>query len=501
MVKIKETDVLVIGGGINGAGIARDLAGRGLTVVLCEKDDLASATSSKSSKMIHGGLRYLEYYEFRLVREALKERDVLLRSAPHLVQPMSFVLPHYKKLRPWWMIRMGLFMYDLLAGWRKLLPSSYGEVLTGTLMGEPLKRDFERGFVYSDCWVDDARMVALNAKGASEKGADILTRTECTDLYKHPDQPRWIASLDNRVTGEKLKVHARLVINASGPWVNQTLNLVAPDAIQHKVRWVRGSHIVVPKLYQGDHAYLLQNDDRRVVFLWPYEKKYTLIGTTEADFNGNLDKPETADAEKEYLCAAVGKFFRHAPQVSDIVWDYSGVRPLVDDGNASASAVTREYIIENRVIKDLPMINVYGGKLTTFRPLSEHVADTAVKVLGKGGKRWTHKAHLPGGEGVGTSFTNFLSIIKREYNWMPEPLLQRYARAYGSRLRQLIGNAKRISDLGAHFGDQVYEAEIRYLCEQEWAMTADDILWRRSKLGLHISPETRAQIETYLAAR
>lgn len=500
MVKIKETDVLVIGGGINGAGIARDLAGRGLSVVLCEKGDLASATSSKSSKMIHGGLRYLEHYEFRLVREALKERDNLLHAAPHLVQPMSFVLPHHKKLRPWWMIRAGLFLYDLLAGFRKKLPSSYGDVLTGTLMGEPLKREFERGFVYSDCWVDDARMVVLNAMGAAEKGADILTRTECTDLYRHADQPRWVAALDNLVNGEKLKVHARLIVNASGPWVNQTLNLAAPEAVRHKIRWVRGSHIVVPRLYQGDHAYLLQNDDKRVVFMWPYEKKYTLIGTTESEFTGNLDKPKATVAEKEYLCAAVNKFFRHAVKPSDVIWDYSGIRPLIDDGHQNASSVSREYLLDIQQIKDLPLINVYGGKITTFRPLSEHVGNEAVKLLGKGGKKWTRQASLPGGEGAGENIAIFMKTLKREFNWMPEPLLYRYAHAYGARCRVVLKNCRRIADLGQHFGDQVYEAEIRYLLEHEWAMTAEDILWRRSKLGLHVSPETQQNIEAYLSA-
>lgn len=489
--------MLVIGGGVNGAAVARDLAGRGLSVVLCEKDDLAAATSSASTKLIHGGLRYLEYYEFRLVRESLKEREVLLHAAPHIIWPLSFVLPHHKALRPWWLIRLGLFIYDHLGG-RKSLPSSRGEVLTGTFMGEPLKRDYRRGFIYSDCWVEDSRLVVLNALDAAEKGADILTRALCTDLYKHSDQERWVATIELAATRETLKVQAKMVVNAAGPWVNDVARLVAPDAPAHKIRWVKGSHIIVPRLYQGEHAYILQSGDKRIVFAIPYEKKYTLIGTTEEDYTGDLDQASISEAEVNYLCTTVSEYFRHSVTPDDIEWTYSGIRPLLDDGAAEARAVTRDYVLAMQEHKNLPILSVYGGKITTARRLAEQAADMVVEKLGKGKKKWTAEAPLPGGEEAGATVATFIKTLKREYNWMPEPLLLRYARAYGTRLRNILRGCKKISDLGTHFGDQVYECEVKYLIDTEWARTAEDILWRRSKLGLHTSAETQARIDDYV---
>lgn len=489
---------MVIGGGVNGAGIARDLAGRGLSVVLCEKNDLASATSSASTKLIHGGLRYLEYYEFRLVREALKEREVLLRSAPHIIWPMTFILPHHNKLRPWWLIRMGLFLYDHLGG-RRSLPKSQGHMFPGTRLGQPLKSIFKRGFSYADCWVEDTRLVILAALDAAEKGASILSRTECVHLAKHAKNNGWTATLHDNITDESYKVHASMVVNAAGPWVGKTLQLAgAADIGKYKIRWVKGSHIIVPKLYPGDHAYILQNGDGRVVFVIPYEKKYSLIGTTDIEYHGDIDEVRIEMEEVEYLCNAVNQYFRHQIKADEVQWTYSGVRPLVDDGEKDAKAVTRDYILDMEEHKGAPILSIYGGKITTFRKLSEHVGEKVVATLGRGGGNWTADAPLPGAETSGANFDTFLKTLKREFNWLPEALAFRLARAYGSRVRTLLRGCKRLSDMGEDLGDQVYEAEIRYLATVEWAMTLDDILWRRSKLGLHISEETQNKIAKLL---
>lgn len=497
MTKLREVDVLVIGGGVNGCGIARDLAGRGLSVILCEKDDLACATSSASTKLIHGGLRYLEHYEFRLVRESLKEREVLLKSAPHIIWPLTFILPHHKKLRPWWLIRLGLFLYDHLGG-RKILPKSRGHFLPGTLMGQPLKAEFRRGFSYADCWVEDTRLVVLNAIDAQEKGAEIMTRTSCLDLEKHAKQDLWVVTLQDENTEEKFRVHARLVVNASGPWVNKTLALAGKDMIKHKVRWVKGSHIILPRLYQGDHAYILQNDDGRVVFTIPYEKKYTLVGTTDIEYNEDIEEVRITVEEVEYLCAAVNRFFRHAIKPGDVEWTYSGVRPLLDDGDATAQTVTRDYLLEMEDFKGVPILSVYGGKITTFRRLAEQAAALVTAKLGKGGKAWTARAALPGGEGGGGNFETFQKTLRREYAWLPEPLAQRLCRAYGSRVRDILRGAKRLADLGEYLGENVYEAELKYLVTREWAQTMEDILWRRSKLGLHTTEETQKKMKKLL---
>jgi len=499
--KIKQVDVLVIGGGVNGCGIARDLAGRGLSVMLVEKDDLASATSSASTKLIHGGLRYLEYYEFRLVREALQEREVLLRAAPHIIWPLTFVLPHHAKLRPWWMIRLGLFLYDHLGG-RKILAKSRGLSLTGNIAGAPLKDDFRRGFSYSDCWVEDTRLVVLNARDAADKGAEIWTRTECAALEKHPSENLWVASLNDLHTEESFKVHAKCIVNASGPWVGRTLGLIdggsGAGIGKYKVRWVKGSHIIVPRLYQGEHAYILQNDDKRIVFAIPYERKFTLIGTTDIEYTGDIEEVRISLEEVEYLSAAVSRFFRQPVRPEDVQWTYSGVRPLVDDGSGNASAVTRDYILDMEDYKGLPILSAYGGKITTFRRLSEHAAEMVLQHFGLPVKNWTAGAHLPGGEQAVMNFEAFVKGLRREYGWLPEALAYRYARAYGTRLREIIRHAKRLQDLGEHCGEHVYEAELRYLVQQEWAMTLEDVLWRRSKLGLHTTAETQANIEILL---
>lgn len=497
MTKMKAVDVLVIGGGVNGTGIARDLAGRGLSVMLCEKDDLASATSSASTKLIHGGLRYLEHGEFRLVREALREREILLRSAPHIIRPMTFVLPHHKKLRPWWLIRLGLFIYDHLGG-RRFLPASQGMSFAGTKIGQPLKPLYKRGFCYSDCWVDDARLVALNALDAYEKGAQVLTRTECVALEPHPKGEGWVASLHDHVSEGNFRVQAGFVVNAAGPWVNGVLGLVNAGIEKYKVRWVKGSHIIVPRVYLGDHAYILQNEDRRIVFAIPYEHDYTLIGTTDIEYTGDLEEVRITMEEVEYLCGVVNNYFRHQIKPEDVEWTYSGVRPLLDDGKDAAASVTRDYMLDVEEYQGARILNVYGGKLTTFRRLSEQVGNKIVELRGRGRGPWTSNAAMPGGEGSASNFDTFFKTFRREFSWIPEPLAYRYARAYGSRCREFLRGFKRLSDLGHHLGDNVYEVEISYLVKVEWAMTLDDVLWRRSKLGLHVSEETQGNIKKYL---
>ena len=487
----KKTDVLVIGGGINGAGIARDLAGRGLAVMLCERDDLACATSSASTKLIHGGLRYLEHFEFGLVRSALKEREVLLKSAPHIIWPMDFILPHHKALRPRWLIRLGLFLYDHLGG-RKILPASKSHNMTGTLLGQPLKNEFRFGFSYADCWVEDSRLVVLNALDAHEKGAEILTRAECVKLERHPSDEGWLVTLYDHVTAATFMVHTSMIVNATGPWVNKTLDLSGTLAPEHKVRWVKGSHIIVPRLYNGDHAYILQNEDKRIVFVIPYEREYSLIGTTDVDYQGGLDEVGIEIDEVEYLCAAVSKYFRHTVKPENVQWTYSGVRPLLDDGKG-ASAVTRDYVLDFTDYQGAPILSVYGGKITTFRKLAEAVGDQITRILDRGGRAWTEKASLPGGELV-ADFNAFYKTFRREFTWLPEKLMLRLARSYGTRARDILRGFKRVPDMGAHLGDDVYEAEVRYLVNVEWAMTAEDVLWRRSKLGLHVSEETENNI-------
>ena len=496
MPKAKKTDVLVIGGGINGAGIARDLAGRGLSVILCEKGDLASATSSASTKLIHGGLRYLEQHEFKLVRESLHEREVLLRAAPHIIWPMTFVLPHHRKLRPRWLIRCGLFLYDVLGG-RKSLAHSRGIQLSGTLMGNPLKPAFRHGFSYADCWVEDTRLVILAAVDAAEKGAEILTHTECVGLSPNAKEGGWSVVLQDHLTGKKGKIEAHLVVNAAGPWVAKTLDLVGSAVGKYRTRWVKGSHIIVPRIYQGDHAYILQNDDKRIVFIIPYEKKYSLIGTTDVDYKDSLDEVRITLEEVEYLCTAVNQYLRHPIKPESVQWTYSGVRPLVDDGEGNISAVTRDYVLDLEHFKEAPILSVYGGKLTTFRRLSEQVGDKIVAELGRGGAAWTAKAPLPGGD-IAAHFQTFLKTLKREYSWLPESLALRLARAYGSRLREMLRGMKRVSDMGEHFGEGVYAFEIDYLVRKEWALTLEDVLWRRSKLGLHLKDDTQKKIKRYL---
>ncbi|MGE0121014.1 MAG: glycerol-3-phosphate dehydrogenase [Dongiaceae bacterium] len=491
----ETVDLLVVGGGINGAGLARDAAGRGLSVLLVEQADLASATSSASTKLIHGGLRYLEYYEFRLVREALIEREVLLRNAPHIIAPLTFVLPHENALRPAWMIRLGLFLYDHLGG-RERLPASRGLDLRREAVGKPLRPSLVKGFSYADCWVDDARLVVLNALDASERGARIRTRTRCTSAKR--SGRLWEAAIDDQRTGERSTVHARALVNATGPWVAGFIDRVLGLEPRQRLRLIKGSHIVVPRLYEGTHAYILQNRDRRIVFAIPYEHDFTLIGTTDVSYDGDPAGVTIAAAEIDYLCGVINDHFVRQIAPGDVVWTYAGVRPLHDDESADASAVTRDYVLE---LEDTdgaaPLLSIFGGKITTYRKLAEHGLTKLKPYFARLGAPWTHAAPLPGGDIPNADFAAYADGLRKRWPWLPNGLVERYARAYGTRADRILGSAKGTNDLGPHLGDGLYGREVEYLVGTEWAMSAADVLWRRSKLGLHVSPDTVAALERW----
>ena len=481
-----SVDLLVIGGGINGAGIAREAAGRGLTVLLAEQGDLAQGTSSASTKLIHGGLRYLEYYEFRLVREALKEREVLLAAAPHIIWPLRFLLPHARHLRPAWMIRTGLFLYDNIGG-RERLPASRGVDLKSDAVGAPLKPEFTKGFCYSDCWVEDSRLVVLNAMDAAERGTEILTRTRCVSA--RAERGAWKAVLQDR-SGARRTVAARGLVNAAGPWVAGVADAVIGRPLDEPIRLVKGSHIVVPKLFEGEQAYILQNEDRRIVFAIPYERRFTLIGTTDLNYLGDPAAVAITPEETDYLCAVVGRYFRKAVTPADVVWSYSGVRPLYNDKRESASAVTRDYVLRLETPEGAPLLSVYGGKITTYRKLGEHALEKLAPHFPKLGRPWTAAAPLPGGDMPDRDFDRFFAGLLARRPWLPEALARRWARAYGTRIEAMIGGADGLGGLGRHYGDDLYQCEIDYLTAREWARTSTDILWRRSKLGLHLAPAT-----------
>ena len=489
-------DLLVVGGGINGVGIARDAAGRGLRVLLCEQDDLASHTSSQSSKLIHGGLRYLEYYEFRLVREALIEREVLLEAAPHIIWPLRFILPHSRNQRPAWMIRLGLFLYDHLGG-RKRLPASTSINMKTDPAAGPLKPEIRRAFSYADGWVEDARLVVLNAMDAAERGAEILTRTRCTEARRVDGH--WEATLASNRGAPVRNVRARALVNAAGPWVSEFLGKRLNLAADHKVRLIKGSHIVVKKIFDHDSPYILQNPDGRVVFAIPYEQDYTLIGTTDQEYRGDTADIKIDDDEIDYLLTSVNRYFEKPVARGEIVWTYAGVRPLYDDAEGNASAVTRDYVFDlDRPRGGAPLLSVFGGKLTTYRKLAEHALEKLQPVMRFKGKPWTSGSPLPGGDIENANFDAYLNDVRERWNWLPPALARRYARAYGTRIERLIGTAGTLKELGEHFGDDLYEAEVNYLLRAEWALTDEDILWRRSKLGLHISDETAARLRAWL---
>ncbi len=487
-------DLLVIGGGINGAGIARDAAGRGLSVTLVEKDDLAQHTSSASTKLVHGGLRYLENHEFRLVREALAEREVLLRNAPHLVWPMRFVLPHDAGQRPRWLLRLGLFLYDRIGGAR-VLPGSHSVDLTFAPHSAILQKRLRTGFEYTDCWVEDSRLVVLAAVDACERGAEILTRTECIAILRKPD--RWMATL-RKPDGEEEKLEARAVANAAGPWVDDVARLALGPAAPRHVRLVKGSHIIVPRWYEGKHCYIFQNRDGRIIFAIPYEREFTLIGTTDQLFAGDRNNVRISVEERDYLCAAASDYFRSAITPEDVVSTYSGIRPLYEDHSTSHSTVTRDYVFEIDAAGGRPpLLSVYGGKITTFRRLAEHaLAKLRPHSIGP---VWTRNAPLPGGDMAGADFEAFLWSLGDRYDWLPPETLLRLARAYGTRIGRVLKDSSGLSDLGKHLGGGLYEAELRYLAEEEFARTTEDVLWRRSRLGLHVASDTTNRIERWFA--
>ena len=495
MSEIQTVDLFVIGGGINGAGIARDAAGRGLSVILCEKDDLAQGTSSRSGKLVHGGLRYLEYYEFRLVREALIEREVLLNAASHIIWPMRFVLPHSPDDRPAWLLRLGLFLYDHLGG-RKKLPGARTLDLTRDPEGAPIKDQYRKGFEYSDCWVDDARLVVLNAMDAAARGAEVLTRTAC--LSARRENGCWRIEMVDARNDARRVVHARALVNAGGPWVNDIIGRVSGTNSARNVRLVKGSHIITPKFWDGPHAYLVQNHDKRVIFINPYEGDKALIGTTDIPYDGAPEKVAAEETEIEYLIAAVNRYFKQQLRREDVLETFAGVRPLYDDGKGNPSAVTRDYVIDVDASGGAPMLNVFGGKITTFRRLAEHALERLRTTFPKMGSEWTATGVLPGGEIEGADVPTFLDRLHRDYPWLTRDLAHHYARLYGARTKAVIGAATSMAGLGRRFGPNFYEAEARYLMAEEWAETADDILTRRTKHALHMSAGEKASFAAWL---
>jgi D-erythritol 1-phosphate dehydrogenase len=492
MEDLGSVDLVVIGGGVNGAGIARDAAGRGLSVVMCEKGDLGEGTSSRSGKLIHGGLRYLEYYEFRLVREALIEREVLLNAAPHIVWPMRFVLPHSPEQRPAWLLRLGLFLYDHLGG-RKKLPGSRKLDLRTTPEGKAIKDDFKTAFEYSDCWVDDARLVVLNAIDAQERGAKIMVRTAATSARR--SNGSWEVEFKD-LTGKTSRVKAKALANAAGPWVENVINGVVGLNSARKVRLVKGSHIIVPKFWDGPQAYLLQNHDKRVIFVNPYEDDLCLIGTTDIPYEGRAEDVAIDQSEIDYLLAAVNRYTRKQLTQADIIQSYSGVRPLYDDDEENPSAVTRDYVFD--VDGEPPLLSVFGGKITTYRKLAEQALQKLRPFFPTMAGDWTSTAKLPGGDIANADFNIFLAELHRDLPWLPQDVAHHYARLYGSRTDKIISGANSIAGLGKNFGSTLYECEIKYLRDHEWATTAEDILFRRTKHGVHLSQEQQGSVRRYL---
>ena len=488
-------DIVVIGGGVNGCGIARDAVGRGFSVLLAEKGDLAGGTSSASTKLIHGGLRYLEFYEFALVREALKEREVLWAMAPHIIWPLRFVLPESPDSRPAWLLRLGLFLYDHIGG-RKHLPPTRSLDLRHDIAGAALKPSMTKGFEYSDCRVMDARLVVLNARDAAARGAEILTHTEVVTLARRDGV--FVVTLKDALSGTTRDVRARLVVNAAGPWVDPVLNRVADEEPRHHVRLVQGSHIVVRQLYRHDRSYIFQNRDGRVVFAIPYENDFTLIGTTDRDFQGDPASVTISEEEKEYLCAAASEYFRAPVTRDQIVWCYSGVRPLFDDGASKAQETTREYVLKLEGDAGTgALLNVFGGKITTYRHLAEGALAKIEQVLGVRGPAWTKGSTLPGGDFPIDGFDALVTSLRIRAMQIPPVTIRRLARAYGTEARTILADG----ELGPVLGADLGQREVDFLVEKEWARSADDILWRRSKLGLRFSPEEVAALTRYLEKR
>jgi glycerol-3-phosphate dehydrogenase len=495
-------DLAIIGGGVNGCGIARDAAGRGHSVFLCEMNDLASGTSSWSTKLVHGGLRYLEYYEFRLVREALIEREILWQIAPHIIRPLRFVLPHHDGLRPAWLLRLGLFLYDHIGG-RHLLPPTRSVDLTRDEVGKPLVPNrYTKGFEYSDCFVDDARLVVLTARDAADRGAEIRTRSRAVEIRQADGI--WHVTVENTATGERSTIKARVLVNAGGPWVEQVLALGAGVNARARVRLVQGSHIVVRKLYAHDRAYMFQNSDGRIVFVIPYQDDFTLIGTTDRDFHGDPAAVKASSEEIGYLCDAVSEYLAKPVKPADVVWTYAGVRPLYDDGASEAKAATREYVFELDTPGGAPLLSIYGGKITTYRRLAEEALERLSPYLRsedvKARQGWTATAPLPGGDLDVSAIGALAAELQRDYPFLAPAHASRLAHAYGTRAVKLLGNVKSVADLGQSFGGTLTEREVRYLMSSEWAWTAEDVVWRRSKLGLRLSAAEIAVVDDWMKA-
>ena len=511
-------DLFIIGGGINGCGIARDAAGRGLSVALAEMNDLASATSSASTKLFHGGLRYLEYLEVRLVRESLIERERLLRAMPHISWPMRFVLPYHKDQRfegdtpvskilrvvmPWtrgrrpaWLIRMGLFMYDNLGG-RKLLPGTARIDLTQDPVGVPLQDRFTQAFEYSDCWIEDARLVALNARDAAARGARIMTRTRVVSATV--EDGIWVVSLEAQ-DGTKSEQRARMLINAGGPWVKEVIAGTLRINSTEGVRLVRGSHIVTRKLFDHDKCYFFQGEDGRIIFAIPYETDFTLIGTTDAEHPDPSVKPECTPAERAYLLRFASSYFKNPVTEADVVWTYSGVRPLYDDGASSATAATRDYVLKINESAGAPLLNVFGGKITTYRKLAEHALEKVVKFFPETSGEWTAGVAMPGGDFAVGDVERLISELLATFPFLDARWAKRLVRAYGTEAAEMLGRAKNAADLGQDFGASLYEREVRWLMDREFARGAADVVWRRSKLGLRMSEAQIAALEKWMAA-
>ena len=494
LLKDKIYDIAVIGGGINGVGIAADAAGRGLSVFLCEKDDLASHTSSASSKLIHGGLRYLEHKEFRLVREALAEREVLLAKAPHIIRPMRFIMPHRPHLRPAWLIRTGLFFYDHLGKREKLLGSNNVYFKDDS----PLNSAITRGFEYSDCAVDDSRLVVLNAMHAREKGADVVTRTRCLSAQRV--EGYWVVELENAQGSFKIK--AKALVNAAGPWVAQFIKQDLELKSPYGIRLIQGSHIVVPKLYEGDKAFIMQNDDRRIVFAIPYLDQYTMIGTTDREYQGDPSKVQITQAETDYLLEVSNAHFKKQLTQADIIWTFAGVRPLCDDESDNPSAITRDYTLalSQETHDQAPLLSVFGGKLTTYRKLAESAMQQLKAFFPEMKGSWTATEALPGGENM-ASAEQLVNEIRAQITDVSESLAKRWATSYGSRIWNILGEAVSIDQLGLSFGHGLFAKEVDYLCRFEWVTTSEDILWRRSKLGLSFTQIEMNQLDAYLVSK
>lgn len=489
-------DLAIIGGGINGVGIARDAAGRGLKVLLVERDDLASHTSSASTKLVHGGLRYLEHYEFNLVRKALKEREVLLRAAPHIIWPMRFVLPVDKGMRPAWLLRLGLFLYDHLGG-REILPATSSVNLLKDRRGDTLQKRLRKGFAYSDCWVEDARLVSLTARDAAERGADIRTRTECIALKRDADH--W--NLDIRQNGAVTTEQARVLVNAAGPWVDPVTAMYDQSGNAAKLRLVKGSHIVVKRKYEGDHSYIFQNRDGRIIFAIPYEGDYTLIGTTDQPWSYAEGPAEISDSEIDYLCDAASEYFEKPVERSDIVWNYSGVRPLFDDHSRTAATVTRDFVFDYDNDDGAPVLSIFGGKITTYRVLALQAIRTLSEALDVDGDDWTKEAHLPGGDFAPDDFDALVDQYSSRWSFIDQSVLHRLVRAYGTDVASILADVQTVEDLGQVFGAGLYEIEIQWLIDREFACSADDVLWRRSKLGLHMNDADKRAVALWFDQR